>query len=328
MDCCDCNCHSSNSHRRGNKPRLIILIRHGESESNLDKAVNEKIPNHLIPLTDLGWKEARNAAVALLKVLNLDKHSEEVIKKLEEKYVVENDCRTMLKTSPCTRVSTSRDTSIVFYTSPYRRTKETLKGILDVVDEFNELNVGIKVHPEQKYEPCCKRKHSFWPRDVNTPTGIYENNITMPQVPVSENIDGCYLQYKVKNDPRIREQDFGNYQNVDSMNDVMKERKNYGHFFYRFPQGESAADVYDRVASFQESLFRKFERRTSNNPKDIVVLVTHGIYARIFLMKWFRWTYEEYESFTNVPNGSMMVMELNEATDRYILRTELPKWCQ
>lgn len=328
MGVCNCQCHDENSHQRGNKPRLIVLIRHGESESNLDKAVNEKIPNHLIPLTSLGWKEAHNAGVELLKVLNLDKHSEEVIKRLEEKYIVEGDRRTMLKTSPCTRVNKSRDTSIVFYTSPYRRTKETLKGILNVVDEFNELNVGIKVHPEQKYEPCCKRKHAFWPRDINTPTGIYENNITMPQVPISENIDGCYLQYKVKNDPRIREQDFGNYQNVDSMNDVMKERKNYGHFFYRFPQGESAADVYDRVASFQESLFRKFERRTSNNPKDIVVLVTHGIYARIFLMKWFRWTYEEYESFTNVPNGSMMVMELNEASDRYILRTEIPKWCQ
>lgn len=325
---CACRCHE---HERG-KPRLIVLIRHGESESNLDKVVNEKVPNHLIPLTSRGWHEAYSAGVELLKVLNLDDHSEEVIRQLDGKYRVQDDKRTMLATMPSLGTATSatnRDTSIVFYTSPYRRTKETLKGILNVVDEFNELNVGIKVHPDQKYEPCCKRKHAFWPRGTSTTgssSGVYENNITMPQVPVSENVDGCYLQYKVKNDPRIREQDFGNYQNVDSMNDVMKERKNYGHFFYRFPQGESAADVYDRVASFQESLFRKFER-SANNPKDIVVLVTHGIYARIFLMKWFRWTYEEYESFTNVPNGSMMVMELNEASDRYILRTEMPKWC-
>lgn len=43
-------------------------------------------------------------------------------------------------------------------------------------------------------------------------------------------------------------------------------------------------------------------------------------------MKWFRWTYEEFESFTNVPNGSLMVMELDEKLNKYVLRTVLPKW--
>ena len=30
---------------RTHKPRLIILIRHGESESNKDKKINENVPN-------------------------------------------------------------------------------------------------------------------------------------------------------------------------------------------------------------------------------------------------------------------------------------------
>ncbi|KMZ65346.1 hypothetical protein ZOSMA_325G00040 [Zostera marina] len=28
----------------------------------------------------------------------------------------------------------------------------------------------------------------------------------------------------------------------------------YGRFFYRFPNGESAADVYDRITGFRETL--------------------------------------------------------------------------
>ncbi|KAJ4867395.1 Phosphoglycerate mutase-like protein AT74H [Raphanus sativus] len=38
---------------------------------------------------------------------------------------------------------------------------------------------------------------------------------------------------------------------------VVKEtRERFGRFFYRFPEGESASDVYDRVSSFLESLWR------------------------------------------------------------------------
>lgn len=194
---------------------------------------------------------------------------------------------------------------------------------MEIIDDFNEISAEIKLTEDEKYEPCSKKKHAIWPNNMMIPVGEYENNT---HTALKHKDTCCYLRYKVKDDPRIREQDFGNYQNVSSMNDVMEERKNYGHFFYRFPQGESAADVYDRVASFQESLFRKFERRTEANHRDVVVLVTHGIFARIFLMKWFRWTYEEYESFINVPNGCLIVMELDEATDRYVLKTELPKW--
>ena len=44
----------------------------------------------------------------------------------------------------------------------------------------------------------------------------------------------------------MREQDFGNLQD-DRMPVTKKLRNAYGRFFFRFPDGESAADVYDRV---------------------------------------------------------------------------------
>jgi len=53
----------------------------------------------------------------------------------------------------------------------------------------------------------------------------------------------------VREEPRIREQDFGNFQNNNKMKAVKEVRQRFGRFFYRFPEGESAADVFDRVTS-------------------------------------------------------------------------------
>lgn len=53
----------------------------------------------------------------------------------------------------------------------------------------------------------------------------------------------------VREECRIREQDFGNFQVEERMRVVKETRERFGRFFYRFPEGESASDVYDRVSS-------------------------------------------------------------------------------
>lgn len=53
----------------------------------------------------------------------------------------------------------------------------------------------------------------------------------------------------VREECRIREQDFGNFQETERMKTIKETREKFGRFFYRFPEGESAADVYDRVSS-------------------------------------------------------------------------------
>lgn len=45
---------------------------------------------------------------------------------------------------------------------------------------------------------------------------------------------------------QLREQDFGNFQDAALKAAEKSERLKYGRFFYRFPNGESGADVYDR----------------------------------------------------------------------------------
>lgn len=69
------------------------------------------------------------------------------------------------------------------------------------------------------------------------------------------------------------------------------ERLRFGRFFYRFPNGESGADVYDRITSFQNTMIRDVNAgRFASNCS--LVLVTHGLALRVFLMSWFHWTGE------------------------------------
>lgn len=132
------------------------------------------------------------------------------------------------------------------------------------------------------------------------------------------------VNYSIYEEPRMREQDFGNFQSTaEEMNKIWEERAHYGHFFYRIPHGESAADVFDRISSFNETLFRKFEQPDFPN---ILVLVTHGIWARVFLMRWFKWSYEEYERLQNIPHCQYLIMKKDSDSDRYTLKSHLSTW--
>lgn len=107
------------------------------------------------------------------------------------------------------------------------------------------------------------------------------------------------------------------------MEEIWQERAHYGHFFYRIPHGESAADVYDRVALFNETLYRQFQQDDFPN---VLVLVTHGIWARVFLMKWFRWSYEEFELLRNIPHCQYLIMKKMDETNKFCLKTPLMTW--
>ena len=39
-------------------------------------------------------------------------------------------------------------------------------------------------------------------------------------------------------EPRLREQDFGNFQDPADMPKVMGDRQEFGRFYFRFPDGE------------------------------------------------------------------------------------------
>ncbi|WP_416439670.1 histidine phosphatase family protein [Phnomibacter sp. MR] len=129
-------------------------------------------------------------------------------------------------------------------------------------------------------------------------------------------------QYRWKEDPRLREQEWGHFRDLKANIQIDDERNKFGTFYYRIKDGESCADVYDRVSDFMHSMYRDFEK--PKFPKNVIV-VSHGMTVRLFLMRWFHWTVEEFETLRNPKNAEFIVMEQDAVTGKYKLVTELKR---
>ena len=106
---------------------------------------------------------------------------------------------------------------------------------------------------------------------------------------------------------------------------MWQERADYGHFFYRIPNGESAADAYDRISGFNESLWRSFGE---TDFASVCVLVTHGLMSRVFLMKWYHFSVEYFEDLRNMNHCEFVVMKKNPENEKYILQNQLRTWSE
>ena len=114
----------------------------------------------------------------------------------------------------------------------------------------------------------------------------------------------------VREEPQLREQDFGNFQD-SKMQRAKNERQAFGRFFYRFPDGESGADVYDRMTIFEDHMVRDIDNGRFSGSTNMI-LCTHGLTLRIFLMRWFHWTVKEYERIANPQNSVPIILERRE----------------
>jgi len=128
--------------------------------------------------------------------------------------------------------------------------------------------------------------------------------------------DFTYLE-----EPRIREQEWGHLRDLEECKKVEADRDAYGTFYFRIPDGESAADVFDRVSDFFGTMHRDFEK--PNYPENTVI-ITHGMSIRLFLMKWFHWTVEEFEVLKNPANCEIVVLE-KDSNNKYTLKTPFRK---
>lgn len=201
-------------------PKRIFLVRHAESEGNVDNIAYTYLPDPRVPLTARGWQQAVAAGD------RLKAHMEEA--------------------------SGGSPYKLFFYTSPYLRSRQTYEGLAMAFQE--------------------------------------------------DQVQG------VQEEVQLREQDFGNFQDAEGKKREKAERLRFGRFFYRFPNGESGADVYDRMTIFEDHLVRdinagRFAGDTS------LVLVTHGLALRIFLMRWFHWTVDQFMCVFNPPNAEPLVLE-------------------
>ena len=127
-------------------------------------------------------------------------------------------------------------------------------------------------------------------------------------------------EHKYYEDARLREQEWcGTLRTDGYMLDAESEREAYGHFYYRFNGGESCADVYDRLSDFMGTMFRDFKK--DDFPCNVVIS-GHGMSDRIFLMRFFHVSVEEFEAWSNPKNGDYFLLEL-QSDGKYKLMTPL-----
>ena len=119
-------------------------------------------------------------------------------------------------------------------------------------------------------------------------------------------------------EPRLREQEWGFLRSSNEFDKVCEDRKAYGTFYYRFPGGEAGSDVYDRINDLLGSLFRDFSH--ADFPENCV-LVTHSLAIRLFVMRFFHLTVEDFEMMLAPDNCELVVLELTN--DQYRLETPL-----
>lgn len=116
----------------------------------------------------------------------------------------------------------------------------------------------------------------------------------------------------VREEPRLTEQQFGNFQNLATIVNSKAERARFGRFYYRFPQGESGLDVYNRATSFIATMFRDFANDNIAREDLNVIIVTHGLTLRLLVMRWFQYSIADFEETLNPANGGFVVMERKE----------------
>lgn len=121
----------------------------------------------------------------------------------------------------------------------------------------------------------------------------------------------------------LREQEFGDWdslteEEIAASDPVRFQRRRmlsdaYGRFYFRYPMGESRADVTQRVTLFIGKIHR------SHFPNHIVFL--HGVTQRSFRMAWMNHSVDWFEEEPNPPNASVMVISRNAEgswTERYV----------
>jgi broad specificity phosphatase PhoE len=116
-------------------------------------------------------------------------------------------------------------------------------------------------------------------------------------------------------DPRLVERDMGLFDNVsrenwdelapaETHNTDIRQHSLRGKFFCRLPQGESPLDVFVRISTFMESIYRD---RFNN-----LFIVTHGAVIKVMLMKIFHHSLEWFYKEKRPANCSIRLIECDE----------------
>lgn len=129
---------------------------------------------------------------------------------------------------------------------------------------------------------------------------------------------GKSLETKIYEDPRLREQEWARFTSLEEKERIEAERLKYGSYFYRFPGGESGADVDLRISSFLNTLYRDFAKE--DYPRNSVIF-SHGAWIKMFLRRFFHLKFEFIQEVKTLPNCGFYRLRLSG--EKYLIPTTI-----
>lgn len=174
-------------------------------------------------------------------------------------------------------------------------------------------NITVKV-PDHMLHLTAKGRTQALDAGVRLKSLVEEESIRFtvsPYVRALETVNGILrawgeraVDIPVREDVRIREQEYGNFDSP-FLSEFHKEKRKFGVLYYRFPEGESIADCYDRASLFCESLYRSWGDNTFRNH----VIVGHGTMILVTLMRLLRLPISEFENLDSLKNCEFVALE-------------------
>lgn len=230
----------------------IFLVRHGESLGNLDERAYSQFGDHNVPLTQWGYRQAREAGSAIAAYF--------------------------------AGLTGPEPNTLRIWYSPFLRTRQSKDALLEALP--------------------------------------------------AKSLD------KVREDYLLREQDFGLFTEIydhaerkqkfpDEFEKWARLRSNSGKFYARPPDGESRADVAQRMRLFLQTIMHE-----ARHGHDNVVIIGHGVTNRAFEMSFLQHRVDWFERSVNPGNSDVTLIEgtretgytsslLHQASDRQPGQNEL-----
>ena len=207
---------------------LVLLVRHCQSTANVDASVYESMPDHAIPLSDLGIKTTLELGTKLSEYLEQRFNKRKKVK-----------CKLLV--------------------SPFRRTRETASLLLKT-----ELQSWVT-----EVEESCFLCEQDW--GLFEGTGLVKGRLLYPR----------------------------EYEHLQT------QKRWRGKFWARMPMGESAFDVCQRVCQLFHGILNSREKAAEEgHSAQVVIVVSHGVTSRAFIMMWSHFSPEWFDSSYNFLNGA------------------------
>jgi broad specificity phosphatase PhoE len=148
------------------------------------------------------------------------------------------------------------------------------------------------------------------PADVCSWRSPYLRCVQTEEIVMRRVLGDAFEQIRRRDSFLLREQEFGDWDGLDeaqmeALDPVKYARRarmtdHRGRFYFRYPSGESRADVVQRMSIFLGKLHRtRFKHH---------VIFLHGVTQRAFRMAWFNGSSEWFETEPNPPNASVLVL--------------------